>query len=43
MSSSCVSCRHLTVQIDRARVNEINMFAVILVPKFEKREGTKGE
>lgn len=43
MSCSQVSCRHLTVQRCGARVDEINLFTIILLPKFYKKEGTKGE
>lgn len=43
MFSSHVSCRHLTVQRYGARVDEINLFTIILLPKFYKKEGTKGD
>lgn len=34
MSYSFVLCGHLTIQICRTRVDEINMFAVIFLPKY---------
>lgn len=36
-SSSHTSCGHLTVQIYRIRIDEISMFTIILLPKFQQK------